>query len=242
MGKQMYGWPFSNRYFVAFILTLADGFLSPGLCIDPLWRERVTQTWLMRRYWLWLLWQLLIRDWLGTVAVCWGGRKETVCLDLIELPPLHPPTDPLGSLCIQTISTLKVLWNCTQRIAYCTVTKRYLMLNFWGREEIKADQEEHSAVLTLGFCSLRTIHPLCMVIKLSLRGCRLMGCCAEPREMWKQRNKRWRGLEEWMTGDIYERVCLISPTNTKTALLYAHEEWSRYQIQLKCNLREFCPS
>lgn len=39
---------------------------------------RVTQTWLMRWYRLWLLWQLLIRDWLGAVAMCvrWAGKTQ----------------------------------------------------------------------------------------------------------------------------------------------------------------------
>lgn len=92
----MYGWPFSNRYLVAFISTLAAAFLSLGLCIEPLWREGVTQTWLMRRYWLWLLWQLLIRDWLETVTICWVGQKETGLSDLVELILLHPLTVVLG--------------------------------------------------------------------------------------------------------------------------------------------------
>lgn len=97
---------------MAFVSSLAYAFLSAASCIDPLWVERVTQTWLMSPYWLWLLWQLLIRDWLGTVAICWGGWKETVCLHLVELSskPTHSSVKRLLYL------TLKVSWNNTEKI------------------------------------------------------------------------------------------------------------------------------
>lgn len=106
---------------MAFVSSLAYAFLSAASCIDPLWVERVTQTWLMSPYWLWLLWQLLIRDWLGTVAICWGGWKETVCLHLVELSskPTH------GSVKRLLYLALKVLWKnrgravLLQRITCC---------------------------------------------------------------------------------------------------------------------------
>lgn len=135
MGKWMYGWPSSNQYFVVFISTLADASLSLGICIDPLWGKRVTQTWLMRWYWLWLLWQLLIRDWLGTVAICWGGWKETVCHDLVELLLLQPPT-PLLSTHIKCERSMKqhketwvhIVWLHSATWCWATEAERRLKL------------------------------------------------------------------------------------------------------------------
>lgn len=178
-------WPV-HFYLRDYVLTLCEG--------------RVTQTWLMRRYWLWLLWQLLIRDWLGTVPICWGGRKETVCHDLVELLPLHHPHSPVRKPVCSNHFNPESSVNNWESSTHCT--ERYLMLNYWGRDWSWSGAARYCSD-TWFCCRLRTIHPLCMVIKLSLRGCWLMGCCAEPRNTWKQRNERWRGLEEWTTGNIY---------------------------------------
>lgn len=181
---------------MAFVSSLAYAFLSAASCIDPLWVERVTQTWLMSPYWLWLLWQLLIRDWLGTVAICWGGWKETLCLHLVELSskPTH------GSVKRLLYLALKVLWNNIEKIKdvlyYYKGSPAVDLLKQRGDLSWSRAPHHCSAVLTLGFCSVHTIHSLCMIIKLSLRGCCLMGFCAGMRTAWEQRNKRWRGQED----------------------------------------------
>lgn len=124
--------------FVAFISTLADVSIS-GLLYWPFVKERVTQTWLMRWYWLWLLWQLLIRDWLGAVAVLrWAERNALPWSGWTAQPP--------------TTDQLLYCSMCSNQFNPESDVKRQkevdLMLSHWGREEIKADQEQHITVLT----------------------------------------------------------------------------------------------
>ena len=177
----------------------------------------------MRRYWLWLLWQLLIRHWLGTVAICWGGRKQTVCHDLVELLPLHPP----HSLCAQTIVSMKDRWHYIQRIKNILFGYTVLPGVKLLRQRLKLIRSSTILFWQLVFAALHTSHPLCMLIKRSLRGCRLMGCRAEPRKTWKQRNKRWGGLEEWVTGDInVSEFWLISLGRCITGVQSVHKERS----------------
>lgn len=65
---------------------------------------RVTQTWLMRPYWLWLLWQLLIRDWVQTVAIRhtrWTGRNGTSTSAWApSSQPTHTPTHSSVQECV----------------------------------------------------------------------------------------------------------------------------------------------
>lgn len=62
------------------------------------------------------------------------------------------------------------------------------------REQIKAVREPRITVLTLGCCSRRAVHPLCMIIKPFLRGYPLMGCSAEPRKAPKRASETGRAL------------------------------------------------
>lgn len=204
-GKEMYGWPLSLiDSFVAFISKLWPfHFYLWDYILTPLWSERVTQTRLMRRYWLWLLWQLLIRHWLGTVAICWGGRKQTVRHDLAELLPLHPPTCPVRrALCAQTVVSPKDRRHYIQRIKNTLLGYTVLPGVKLLRQRLKLIRSSTILFWQLVFAALHTSHPLCMLIKQSLRGCRLMGCRAEPRKTWENRETKdeegwrseWRGI------------------------------------------------